>query len=355
MAEANRFVTGVRQVRSVEQPGADSEPAVTFENGRDAAVSPHIKAEHHRRLLTQLHESGHPAYVELQETSPATPPVVVCVHVPLIVQVRKLIPADAGVFATFETSHAAHLLRRDSPRFQELLNLLTQALETSGFVAVTESPTDKRIIDVTPVPPPDDSPVLVDSPTAAGKRTPSDHHPSPSPQELFDLVAADSCDPTNPESPCIPFLFPHDGCWARAHEMCRLMEGAGAAPRKIWISGVLRPRTTNDPTCAPSWSFHVAPLVGAGGHEQVIDPTICNGPVSRETWIGLLNATAYAVVETDATRYRPHAETDFGDGHNVWTLDSDFRHTRQDLSVFRGQLADQTDANGPPPFACPDR
>ena len=55
-------------------------------------------------------------------------------------------------------------------------------------------------------------------------------------REMFDLVNAKLCCPGNPAALCITFLYPDDGCWGRAHEMCRLMIAAGEQPRKIWIS-----------------------------------------------------------------------------------------------------------------------
>src|SRR5205823_3577984 len=37
-------------------------------------------------------------------------------------------------------------------------------------------------------------------------------------QQVFNAMAATTCDPLTVPSPCIPFLYPDDGCWARAHE-----------------------------------------------------------------------------------------------------------------------------------------
>lgn len=40
-------------------------------------------------------------------------------------------------------------------------------------------------------------------------------------QELFDLCAATTCDPLTVPPPCIPFLYPDDGCWGGAHRRFR--------------------------------------------------------------------------------------------------------------------------------------
>lgn len=71
--------------------------------------------------------------------------------------------------------------------------------------------------------------------------------------ELFDLCNARVCCPASAPAPCIPFLYPDDGCWGRAHELCRLMLAAGESPRKVWIYGypltvacVFRTNVTDD-------------------------------------------------------------------------------------------------------------
>ena len=59
----------------------------------------------------------------------------------------------------------------------------------------------------------------------------------------------------------ISWLYPDDGCWGRAHEMCRLMINAGAHPRKVWIYGKLHTLTKNNPNCFVNWGWHVAPTL----------------------------------------------------------------------------------------------
>ena len=57
-------------------------------------------------------------------------------------------------------------------------------------------------------------------------------------QQIFDALAATTCNPLTVPPPCIPFMYPDDGCWGRAHEMCRLMVVMGEKPEKVWIDGV---------------------------------------------------------------------------------------------------------------------
>src|SRR6202008_2347296 len=102
--------------------------------------------------------------------------------------------------------------------------------------------------------------------------------------ELFDLVSAQTCDPLTVPPPCIPFLYPDDGCWGRAHEMCRLMINMGLSPRKVWIDHsfghFLHVNTKNNPQCFVEWGWHVAPTLCVRGpkfcptQSMVIDPSL---------------------------------------------------------------------------------
>jgi hypothetical protein len=71
-------------------------------------------------------------------------------------------------------------------------------------------------------------------------------------------MAATTCNPLTIPPPCIPFMFPDDGCWGRAHEMCRLMIAVGEQPNKIWIQGNLNvaTRTTRTVPCTGAGTWH---------------------------------------------------------------------------------------------------
>lgn len=115
-------------------------------------------------------------------------------------------------------------------------------------------------------------------------------------QQLFDLCNSRICCPANPNAPCIPFLFPDDGCWGRAHEMCRLMIADGAQPEKVWIRGSLKPSSQNHPGCSfpgwRGWGWHVAPTLqvntASGIKTWVVDPALFPaGPGEQATWKGV--------------------------------------------------------------------
>jgi len=165
-------------------------------------------------------------------------------------------------------------------------------------------------------------------------------------REMFDLVNSNLCCPANPTAPCITFHFPDDGCWARAHEMCRLMIAAGEAPRKVWIRGYpLRARTLNKVSCEVVWSWHVAPTLevatGGGNQTYVIDPALFNGPVLRQTWFDVQNNPAATLTPTG-----PEIFYDV-----TGELDPSYAETNRVLTRFRNELRLRSaSADGPPPY-----
>ena len=98
-------------------------------------------------------------------------------------------------------------------------------------------------------------------------------------QELFDYVHSQKE---------IPFRFPDDGCYARAHAMAILLEREGIISLKAFIEGDLLVETYNHPLGYVRWWFHTAPvvLVEDGGRfiEMVLDPSIFDKPVPVEEW-----------------------------------------------------------------------
>ena len=126
-------------------------------------------------------------------------------------------------------------------------------------------------------------------------------------RQLFDLCNAQLCCPCSATTPCIPFTYPDNGCWARAHEMCRLLIAAGESPEKVWISGNLSVPSQNKPDCLVRWSWHVAPTlqVSINGTAQtyVIDPSLCSEPVSQAAWKALQGDPAATLTPSSARIY----------------------------------------------------
>ena len=87
----------------------------------------------------------------------------------------------------------------------------------------------------------------------------------------------------------IPFSYPQDGCYARAHEMSRLLAKQGIITTKVFIEGDLRVDTKNSPSGYVEWWYHVAPIVKVqdGSKEElyVFDPSIFDRPVPLREWV----------------------------------------------------------------------
>lgn len=87
----------------------------------------------------------------------------------------------------------------------------------------------------------------------------------------------------------IPFGYPEDGCYARAHMMAKLLEKKGVISGKIFIEGDLRVNTKNSPKGYVEWWYHVAPVIKIkeNGVEKnyVFDPSLFDRPVPVEDWV----------------------------------------------------------------------
>jgi hypothetical protein len=124
-------------------------------------------------------------------------------------------------------------------------------------------------------------------------------------REIFDLCAALSCHLPGPPvvTPCIPFQYVIDGCYARAHQMRRIITG-----RYKYCCEKVFSFATDDPDtlavkadkwggCCVEWWYHVAPLIRVRLKikglpkklsivlAMVIDPGMFDKPVLLSTWL----------------------------------------------------------------------
>jgi hypothetical protein len=321
------------------------------------------------RVLDGLARQGLPVYVEIEPDRS----VVTRILIPLISRVDASRSTDQGLEVTLAASHARHLVARDDPDFAELERSLAAAFRDRSTILVTEDEAH-RIIDIqtlAPDPerplPPFPEPVLpvqlvrpwwwrflvaiwwwpwwpwcwfwwwLRCRSAANA------------QLVFDAMAARSCDPLTVPAPCIPFLYPDDGCWARAHEMSRLMINMGVSPAKVWIRGNLHVNTRNNPSCFVDWGWHVAPTICVRdrfpfSHRAVIDPSLFTTPVTPTTWKSVQGDPGASLTYTSWVQYWPQAGT----------TDPAFVDTNQRLAYYRLQLQLRATQFGPPPYAaCP--
>ncbi|HEX4605297.1 MAG TPA: protein-glutamine glutaminase family protein [Candidatus Angelobacter sp.] len=337
--------------------------SIGFEAGVVARLFPGERSAGMLEILEQLRQMALPVYVEV---NPATR-AITRLLIPLITRVLNITsaalsgapPAQPDYSVELEASHARHTLKGGNPDFANLLELLRAALSAKRSLMVTETD-DHEIIDVRAAPP--------DTATPPG--------PGPEPlktreswfhrfcrrwfcffccvsgqraTQLFALCAAPSCNPLTVPAPCIPFLYPDDGCWARAHEMCRLMIAAGARPSKVWIDGSLHTLTRNNPNCFVNWGWHVAPTICVrrrffSSELMVIDPSLFTTPVTEATWKSVQGDPNATLTNTAATVY----------WRNVIPTDPNYVDTNIRLQFYRLQLKNRSLAFGPPPYAnCP--
>lgn len=83
----------------------------------------------------------------------------------------------------------------------------------------------------------------------------------------------------------IPFNFPYEGCFARAHKMALNMDDMGIVSGKAFVEGNLYIDIKGEEI---GWSYHVASLVLVKKNGKtiptVIDPGLFDRPVSFEKW-----------------------------------------------------------------------
>jgi hypothetical protein len=170
--------------------------------------------------------------------------------------------------------------------------------------------------------------------------------------EMFTMVGGLSCQPLNPLAPCITFLYPDDGCYARAHEMCRLMGVQGVSSRKVFNYGSLVVQTKNHPSCQVSWGYHVAPTLRVRKsfptvEEQVIDPAL-REPREDRRLEAAANRPQLDTGRNRRLRLLPPART------AAQLRRRELLDTIQTLIDFRLSLKARSLQQGPPPYAnCP--
>jgi hypothetical protein len=345
MPNPNALIARVHRVGTATEaarPAVAAAPqrlTVDFEGDRTAILPASRRAAAWRDMLDFLRQSHTPAYVEIDaETN-----VITRVLMPRRMRVVALEPgADGDLVVRFVESHAVHHLLRSNPDFHDMLNALEGARVGGTVALVTATRDEHEIIDVREPPPaPPDAGGYEDPPPSVVSEAEA--------AQIFDDMAATTCDPFTVPPPCIPFLYPDDGCYARAHEMCRLMRLRTPAieAEKIWIFGNLNPATSNHPDCAVTWWYHVAPTLqvntAMGIEKRVIDPSLMGGPATEAEWKARQNDPAATFEYTDAQPFWPH------NGGN----DDSYALTNQYLQEKRLLLQDRVNDFGPLPYACP--
>ena len=376
MPKENAVVSIVVRIEPpLERPPAEmlrAEPglAIELEEGRRVRLDPDdARSPGFAQILDGLRSQRLPVYLEINPDTSA----ITRLLIPQVARVVGIRPFERDALAVeLEPSHAVHVLRSDAPDRAELERLLLDAERAGTTVAVSETDAHE-IIDVRaytpglegPFFPPPKPPSPIQPPPVRPRRPWPNLILEPlwrivcwlwwwlscvstaKAQQVFDAMNATSCPPLTVPAPCIPFLYPDDGCWARAHEMCRLMINMGLKPRKVWIRGSLHVSTRNNPACSVRWGWHVAPTLCVRRcffftQRMVIDPSLFATPVSEATWKGVQGDPNATLADSDASDY-------------YWgATDPNYAQTNHYLAYYRLQLQNRAIQHGPPPYAnCP--
>src|SRR6266545_1426617 len=355
---------------------ADGGLSVELEGERRVRLDPaDPRSAGFAQVLDGLRKQRLPVYLEID---PATS-TITRLLIPRVVRVVGVRSTGQGALdIELEPSHARHVLRLGDPDSADLERELREAQASGSPVILTEGDAH-NIIDVRAFTP---GPNVALPPFPEPKPPPPKVLPGPPwplnwiiwvlrrfwwwlrwlwrwfrcpsavrAQQIFNTMAATSCDPLTVPAPCIPFLYPDDGCWARAHEMCRLMINMGLSPRKVWIdaSTLLHVNTRNNPACFVEWGWHVAPTLCVRGpsffqrQRMVIDPSLFTTPVSEDTWKGVQGDPSATLTDTDASQFW------HGGGG-----DPTYSNTIYYLAYYRIDLQYRSIQHGPPPYEnCP--
>ncbi|HET7231378.1 MAG TPA: protein-glutamine glutaminase family protein, partial [Longimicrobium sp.] len=348
--------------------------AVELEDGRRVRLDAGNPRVHTlAAVLEQIGKERRPVYLEMAPDGEE----VRTVRLPLASRVARLHLTGEGLAVELEQSHARHVLRRGGDDYDEMESVLRHAYGARTPVLLTADDAGE-IVDVRPA-------------TRGGHEFPFPDPPDLRPpprtflavlrellgiiyrwriwpwwwfgcislahaQQVFDQMAARTCDPTTVPPPCIPFLYPDDGCWGRASEMCRLMIGMGLSPRKVWIQSAwpahLHVSTRNNPSCFVNWGWHVAPILCVRrwswccffSQDMVIDPSLFTAPVTKAGWKLVQGDPGATLTDTDASIFMI-----FGN-----QTDPTYTQTNAVLATYRLQLQLRSAQFGPPPYAnCP--
>lgn len=136
----------------------------------------------------------------------------------------------------------------------------------------------------------------------------------------------------------IPFHYPQEGCFARAHEMTWLMEGKGVITGKVFLTGNLRVETRYSPSGFVAWNWHVAPFLAVKKNNKillfVIDPSMESQAVTLDDWIAH-QTTARGTFYTDLD-YTKRFVYNYGEKRNY--IKRDF-YDKDDWADARSEMA----------------
>lgn len=139
--------------------------------------------------------------------------------------------------------------------------------------------------------------------------------------EIFDTLA---------NMPGLAHGYTDDGCYARAHLMCKQMIGMNLKPEKAWAFETPdNELKVNFPHGEQIWWFHVAPTLGVDTgrgkafEKMVFDPSLFDGPVTVDHWAKTMNADRKNVHVVPCGKPAPAQMGDYTPIHRTgWRTDA---------------------------------
>jgi len=175
---------------------------------------------------------------------------------------------------------------------------------------------------------------------------------------LFETIRNEACVGIGMyENGCIPFRYPVDGCYARAHKMRQILAKNGYDCQKQFVYGNLRAKNKRK-TCCVNWGYHVAVLVKYKDEtgtvqKKIIDVSLSDkGPMTESEWhtactdstCGKTFINSYVNTPGNVYYRSPKGQ--------VFLYDNNYRNTDCVLKVFQW-LKDCTPTPAPDVSYCP--
>jgi hypothetical protein len=151
MSKETVLVDVVRSLAKDRARGKSAKPRINirFASGAVGRLNPDDPRERvWAEVLESLRESKKPAYIELN-TSTGRITSLLLPRAHEVIAIRDA-EKDGDLEVELHRSHAVHYLRRRHPRFEELRELLEEAIRSQRSMLVTKSLDGSAIVDIRP-------------------------------------------------------------------------------------------------------------------------------------------------------------------------------------------------------------
>ncbi|MBC75975.1 MAG: hypothetical protein CME64_08155 [Halobacteriovoraceae bacterium] len=169
------------------------------------------------------------------------------------------------------------------------------------------------------------------------------------------------------KAPHIPFDYPQDGCFGRAHEMVKILDKFNVNSGKVFLEGNLQVETDKSPNGKVFWWYHVAPVVAVKtGRKKkvkystpgsrivrtrmedeyiphVLDPSIFDKPVPLSEWIAIQTKHEGARVDRSYYTRKYNAFPDERKKRPTDYIKANEEYIKNKLEEFSNQVDDGKD------------